>query len=782
MKKRIVSFALALVMLISMIPAVAAGNETFDFNKTYSNILEAGFDPAEITKDFPETVEMIYDAETETLKMEDIGAESAGAYYGNIEMTLEDGYWTAQISPEEHEGHYHVYYSSGWMAVYTSDGGFDNVEVYQDGSSITVGSDNLSICYQTDTHYVTDTYDRETGELETQNVWPLDTESDYCDVFYNPDGTIFSAHAYVNGEPYLYENGAWDPVPSKFITEEEMKAACPFIAPVDTSEGDSSGSASITTPSLIVNDDTDLQRAVPNEVYDDYSVTQYVLTADQMTDAQGKTITELQYWYVWQSEDTSRDIAVYLQPYADEYVTAFVSVSADTKVFDGTVSYCTGEEEVLSIPLDTEYPYESGNVLVTVIDKTGTGIRGTLEYYGDTGNNVVSAAHSRDNYPYSADNISMVSANGNTFRPKTGIVLTASKVIKELVLNDGEVANRDIPFSTAFKYSAAQYVLTADQLTDAQGGCITDLQYWYRTTSAIGRTIEIYLEPYADEKVEAFVDVSPNTKVFEGYVIFASGDKNILTVPLDTEYSYESGNVLVTVIDKTGSYAFDGEVFAYGVRASEEVNAYDWNNSLTYDAEELSNETITTRNSSFLPKTGIVYEKPQPPVTLATVDGAQMRIRGPQGLRFTSSITKGVDFDKVTEYGTILIPTEDMTDVSELTIGATLNGREVAKVEAINKYAEDEESVTFTAVIIDIKEKNYARSYTARAYAIWEDGSVVYGDTYASRSIYQIAQAILADENASAEEKAAAQEIVDVVDGANKDNDLSEPWGPEVTE
>lgn len=344
--------------------------------------------------------------------------------------------------------------------------------------------------------------------------------------------------------------------------------------------------------------------------------------------------------------------------------------------------------------------------------------------------------------------------------------------ILNLVLNDGETVNRDIPFSTAFKYSAAQYVLTADQLADVQGGCITDLQYWYRTSSAIGRTIEIYLEPYADEKVEAFVDVSPNTKVFEGYVIFASGDKNILTVPLDTPYDYESGNVLVTVIDKTGSYAFDGEVFAYGVNASEEVNAYDWNNALTYVAEELSNETITTRNSSFLPKTGIVYEKPQPTVTLATVDGAQMRITGKQGLRFTSTIAKNDAFADVKEYGTVLIPTENLESIDDLVIGATLGGRDVEKVEAVKKYAEDDESITFTAVITDIQVKNYTRAYTARAYAIMEDDTVVYGDTYTSRSIYQIAQLILEDANASAAEKSAAQAIVDAV----ADNDVSDTW------
>ena len=160
-------------------------------------------------------------------------------------------------------------------------------------------------------------------------------------------------------------------------------------------------------------------------------------------------------------------------------------------------------------------------------------------------------------------------------------------------------------------------------------------------------------------------------------------------------------------------------------------------------------------------KTGNLAE-----VDVATVDGAQIRTSGVQGLRFISSIDKAsVDFENVVEYGTILLPSADLKNKRNLVIGAEYNGHAVLKVPAVVKYAEDDASVTFTAVLTNIKVANYQRSYTARAYAILDDGTVVYGDTFSVRSIYEVAQNGLADENASEADKAVFRTIVDAVNG-----------------
>ena len=154
-------------------------------------------------------------------------------------------------------------------------------------------------------------------------------------------------------------------------------------------------------------------------------------------------------------------------------------------------------------------------------------------------------------------------------------------------------------------------------------------------------------------------------------------------------------------------------------------------------------------------------------VRVSTVNGAQIRTTGAQGLRFISSIDKtSLDFSRVVEYGTILIPSADLTDISELQIGATLNGHTVAKVPANYIYDESDDEVTFTAVITNVAAKNYAREYTARAYAIMDDGSVVYADAGASRSIYAVAKRGLENPNESDTNNEIFREIVDLVENS----------------
>jgi len=119
-----------------------------------------------------------------------------------------------------------------------------------------------------------------------------------------------------------------------------------------------------------------------------------------------------------------------------------------------------------------------------------------------------------------------------------------------------------------------------------------------------------------------------------------------------------------------------------------------------------------------------------------------------------------VDFEAVTEFGTVMIPTANLTDIDELRIGATVGGLAVAKVPANVYYAEDETSITFTAVVTNIQPKHFKRSITARAYAILEDGTVIYGDTYTARSPYQVAENGLASEHATDEEKTLFEAII----------------------
>ncbi|MBQ3054852.1 MAG: hypothetical protein IJC88_01980 [Oscillospiraceae bacterium] len=166
-------------------------------------------------------------------------------------------------------------------------------------------------------------------------------------------------------------------------------------------------------------------------------------------------------------------------------------------------------------------------------------------------------------------------------------------------------------------------------------------------------------------------------------------------------------------------------------------------------------------------------------LNLNTTDGAAIRITEPQGMRFTSTIDRALaDSDNVVEYGTILMPTDDLDgDINNLVVGYSKNGHTAITAPALIHYAEDEDTYTFTAVLIDTLPKYYSRSISARAYIKLADGRYIYSETSTARSIRQVAELILKNADATAEEKAVAQEIVDtVLNLESKDNDAAWPW------
>lgn len=161
-------------------------------------------------------------------------------------------------------------------------------------------------------------------------------------------------------------------------------------------------------------------------------------------------------------------------------------------------------------------------------------------------------------------------------------------------------------------------------------------------------------------------------------------------------------------------------------------------------------------------------------IDVYTTEGASIRVADgerEQGLRFYSTISKDIfaidqktEGVKVKEYGTILLPTEDLNgNPDNLKFGYSANGHNVAKSVAERIYDRTDSSVIYTSVLIRIPTSAFATSISARAYVILEDDTVIYSDHVSSRSIYEVAQKILACETATAAERAAAQAVVDAV-------------------
>ncbi len=135
-----------------------------------------------------------------------------------------------------------------------------------------------------------------------------------------------------------------------------------------------------------------------------------------------------------------------------------------------------------------------------------------------------------------------------------------------------------------------------------------------------------------------------------------------------------------------------------------------------------------------------------------SVLGAQIRLASDtvkQGLRFVSKADKEfLDMLGITQiggdnvkYGAVLFP-ENFVGEGELVLGQTYGNYVAADVKAVNTYREDDNSVTFTAVVTGISDANLTRRYTVRPYISYTDKNgvtrTVYGDSYAT-SVYAVA-------------------------------------------
>lgn len=134
-----------------------------------------------------------------------------------------------------------------------------------------------------------------------------------------------------------------------------------------------------------------------------------------------------------------------------------------------------------------------------------------------------------------------------------------------------------------------------------------------------------------------------------------------------------------------------------------------------------------------------------------SVLGAQIRItNGNQDLRFVSKVSKALLAELgVTElagdnvkFGTALLPSHYLTN-NEFGIGyVDTKNNKAAKVPAKKTYNSDETSITFTAVLTQLREVNKFDDYVARAYVEYVDANgverVIYGDSYFT-SVWTIA-------------------------------------------
>ena len=126
-----------------------------------------------------------------------------------------------------------------------------------------------------------------------------------------------------------------------------------------------------------------------------------------------------------------------------------------------------------------------------------------------------------------------------------------------------------------------------------------------------------------------------------------------------------------------------------------------------------------------------------------------------QGMRFKNTISKdalvnGINGKEVVEYGNLVAYEKNIT--TDFTY-ENVDDKKIKKGVAFNKndgtnvvFAEDDESITYTAVLVGINAKHYGLNCVVRSYMVLSDGSVIYGDVQ-TYSVYSMFNAILNGNN-----------------------------------
>ena len=139
-----------------------------------------------------------------------------------------------------------------------------------------------------------------------------------------------------------------------------------------------------------------------------------------------------------------------------------------------------------------------------------------------------------------------------------------------------------------------------------------------------------------------------------------------------------------------------------------------------------------------------------------TVEGAAIRTTGVQGLKFVGRLYKNTELQLAedAEFGILLIPQSMVGSNEQITVST----ESVRVVPAQNLTGETAEYYEFNAVLTDIPAESYGTKIIARSYL--ENNGTYYYSEQLSRSVKDVADAILSDDDATDTEIAVANEVI----------------------
>ncbi len=164
---------------------------------------------------------------------------------------------------------------------------------------------------------------------------------------------------------------------------------------------------------------------------------------------------------------------------------------------------------------------------------------------------------------------------------------------QNIIVGNGTAYVNAVPLYPYFKYCYSQQIYTSSELSEISvGSKITSVAFYYSGDYSTTRTIDVYLNEITASTFNSNRDwKAVGTQVVRSYSYSLAATEGWHTIPFTTPYTYNGGNLVVTIDDNTGSYVNDANNY-YTFRET------DVNNRCMYIVNDNHNNVSQSKNGN----------------------------------------------------------------------------------------------------------------------------------------------------------------------------------------
>lgn len=180
-------------------------------------------------------------------------------------------------------------------------------------------------------------------------------------------------------------------------------------------------------------------------------------------------------------------------------------------------------------------------------------------------------------------------------------VLNAQETVVEIGGN-ATSTSQHYPMGLYYPYTLVQQVYTSTDIANAGfsegSGVITKIAFKINKSSAT-RKVTVYMKNTDKETLSDLESYSADDKVFHrDNLVITKNDGDWMTIDLDTDFNYEGGNIVVTVLDNTGSYTTWNTNLLYCEETNIKYTLYGYNSSAINEGTKPSSWYSSSKRGS----------------------------------------------------------------------------------------------------------------------------------------------------------------------------------------